>query len=57
MEIPYETKNRATIRLSIPTPGHISEMIFSVLLMTLIHHIAVKQSPSFISGTLFIFPN
>ena len=37
MEIPYETKDRATIRPSIPIPGHILEMIFSVLLMTLIH--------------------
>ena len=41
MEIPYETKNRATIRPSIPTLGHIPKMIFSVLLMALVHHISV----------------
>ena len=37
MEIPYETKDGATIRPSILIPGHIPAMIFSVLLMTLIH--------------------
>ena len=41
MEIPYETKNRATVKPSIPTLGHTPEMIFSVLSMALIHHIAV----------------
>ena len=37
MEIPYETKDRATVRPSIPIFGHIPEMIFSVLSMALIH--------------------
>jgi len=41
MEIPYETKDRATIRPSIPILGHIPEMIFSVLSMALFTHTVV----------------